>query len=165
MTNLEDRIWLTAHGGYRIPYNASLPLRKLRDASRPDEFGHILTELWDNLHHQGDVGLASYLAIPHIVSIGIERRSLDWKFIGLCTLIENCRIDERNPEIPPEYQDLYFDSLKELEKYLLLNFKNITDQTSLRLALALFATLNGQPDLGKAIGILDEDVARELVKR
>ena len=156
--DLENSIWPTLAGGYKIPYNASRPLRKLKDATQKEEFDNIFSELWDNLHHQGDVGLASYLSVPQLVSICMEKKSLDWNFIGLCVLIENCRIEKHNPELPGEYQDLYFDSLTQFERYLLLNFKNITDRTSLRLTLALFATLNGQPGLGRAIENLDEDV-------
>jgi hypothetical protein len=161
---LDDRIWATLQGGYKIPYNASKPLKKLRDATRQNEFAVIFAELWDNLHHQGDVGIASYLAIPQLVSICINKKSLDWNFIGLCVVIENCRLDGNNPELPEEYHNSYFESLSQLERYLLLNFKSITDQTALRLSLALFATVNGQPDLGKAIEILEEDVLQEFLE-
>jgi len=163
--DLDNSIWSTLEGGYKIPYNASRPLRKLRDATQQDEIKNIFTELWDNLHHQGDVGIASYLAIPHIVSICINKRSLDWNFIGLCVLIENCRLEDHNPELPKEYEHIYFDSLTKFEKYLLLNFKSITDRTALRLTLALFATVNGQPSLGRAIEILDDDVLSELLEK
>jgi hypothetical protein len=161
---LDDRIWATLQGGYKIPYNASKPLKKLRDATRQNEFAVIFAELWDNLHHQGDVGIASYLAIPQLVSICINKKSLDWNFIGLCVVIENCRLDGNNPELPEEYHNSYFESLSQLERYLLLNFKSITDQTALRLSLALFATVNGQPDLGKAIEILEEDLLQEFLE-
>ncbi len=156
--DLDNRTWASLEGGYRIPYNASRPLKKLRDAARQNEFEVIFSELWENLHHQGDVGTASYLAIPQLVSICISKKSLDWNFIGLCVLIEHCRLNGRNPEVPEEYQDLYFESLTQFERYLLLNFKSITDQTALRLTLALLATVNGQPGLGKAIELLDEDL-------
>ena len=155
--DLDNKIWLTAKGGYKIPYNASRPLRRLKEAKNPGEIQVIFSELWDNLHHQGDVGTASYLAVPHLVSICIDKNSLDWNYIGLCVLIENCRLSDQNPDLPEEYQDLYIDSLDRFEKYLLANFKNLTDRTGLRLTLSLFATLNGQPGLGKAIEILDED--------
>ncbi|HET9431599.1 MAG TPA: hypothetical protein VFO70_10510 [Chitinophagaceae bacterium] len=161
--DLDNRIWSTLEGGYRIPYNASRPLRKLKDAARQDEMDKIFTELWDNLHHQGDVGLASYLAVTQLTSICMTKRSLGWNFIGLCVVIENCRIEGNNPELPKEFQDAYFDSLTQFERYLLLHFKDITDRTALRLTLALFATLNGQPGLGKAIEILDEEVLPEFL--
>lgn len=163
--DLDNSIWATFQGGYKILYDASRPLKKLRDATRHDEYSVIFTELWDNLHHQGDVGTASYLTIPQLVSICINKKSLDWNFIGLCVLIENCRLEGHNPELPIEYQDLYFEALSQLERYLLLNFKSITDQTALRLALALFATVNGQPNLGRAIEMLDEDILPEFLEQ
>ena len=163
--DLDNRLWATFSGGYKIPYDASKPLRKLRDATRQDEYSVIFAELWDNLHHQGDVGLASYLAVPQLLSICINKQSRDCNFIGLCVLIENCRLEPHNPDLPPEYQNLYFDSLKELESYLLLNFKSITDQDALRFSLALLATLNGQPGLGKAIELLDEDLISEFLQQ
>ena len=163
--DLDNRIWATLQGGYKIPYNASRPLKKLRDATRQEEFAIIFNELWDNLHHQGDVGVASYLSIPQLVSICINKKSLDWNFIGLCVLIENCRLDEHNPELPKEYQDVYFEALSQFERYLLLNFKSITDQTALRLTLGLFATVNGQSGLGRAIEILDEDMLPEFLEQ
>jgi hypothetical protein len=163
--DLDNRIWATLNGGYKIPYNASRPLKKLRDATRQEDLEDIFTELWDNLHHQGDVGIASYVAVPQLVSICISKKSLDWNFIGLCSLIENCRLNGHNPELPNEYQDDYFQSLNEFERYLLLNFKGITDQTALRLTLALLATVNGQPGLGRAIEILDEDLLPEFLQQ
>jgi hypothetical protein len=163
--DLADKIWYHLDGGYKIRYNASIALRKLKEASRPDDFKGPFLDLWENLHHQGDVGLASYLAVPHIISICIEKKSFDWNFIGLCVTIENCRLNEHNPELPSEFENLYFDSLRLFEKYLLENFKNLHDRTALRLSLALFATLNGQPDLGKAIELLDEDEISALFEK
>lgn len=154
---LEDRNWGLLEGGYRIPYDASKPLRKLKGAEKANERQEIFDELWQNLHHQGDVGMASYLAIPHLIDICIESKSLDWNFIGLCVTIENCRLNGENPELPNQYDDLYFGSLTKFEKYLSVNLKNISDRTAFRLTLSLLATVNGQPRLGKAIENLDED--------
>jgi hypothetical protein len=163
--DLDNKIWATLQGGYKIPYNPSRPLKQLRDVTRQEDSEVIFKELWDNLYHQGDVGTASYLAVPQLVSICITKKSLDWNFIGLCVLIENSRLREHNPELPAAYQDYYFDSLTQFERYLLLNFKSITDQTALRLTLALFATLNGQPGLGRAIEMLDEDMLPEFLEQ
>jgi len=163
--DLQDPIWATLKGGYKIPYDVSKPLRNLQSAKDRGEMQIIFDELWQNLHHQGDVGLASYLAVPHLINICIDKKSLDWNFIGLCVLIENCRLHAHNPELPIEYDDFYFGSLIRFEKYLLLNFKNISDRTALRLTLALLATVNGQPALGKALENLNEDVLQDFLEQ
>ena len=160
---LDDRNWGLFEGGYRIPYDASRPLRKLRDAVNSKERQEIFDELWENLHHQGNVGVASYLALPHLIDICIESKSLDWHFIRLCVTIENCRLNGKNPELPIQYDDLYFSSLTKFEKYLSGNLKNMNDRTAFRLTLSLLATVNGQPRLGKAIENLDEDALDEFL--
>jgi hypothetical protein len=154
--DLQDRTWKTLEGGHKIIYDVSRPLRRLKDLGRSESMRALFDELWENLHHQGDVGLASYLAVPQLVAICMDKKSLDSNFIGLCAVIENARLSGNNPDLPREYDDLYFSALSQFEKYLLLNFKSISDQDALRLTLALFATINGQPDLGRAIQKMDE---------
>lgn len=130
---------------------------KIKDAANTKDRQEIFDELWENLHHQGAVGLASYLALPHLIDICIATKLLDRNFIGLCVAIENCRINGENPELPNQYNEIYFSSLMKFEKYLLANLKNIHDRDGFRLVLSLLATLNGQPQLGMAIEKLDED--------
>jgi hypothetical protein len=61
MLSLTDPIWHELEGGYRVPYDASKALARMeRGKSVWDEF-------WNELHHQGDVGVASYAAIPQLV--------------------------------------------------------------------------------------------------
>lgn len=163
--NLDNNIWSTLEGGYKITYDASIPLRQLQSTSDQTIIETVFAELWGNLHHQGDVGLASYLSLPHIVSTCIDKKSLDWNYVGLCVVIEHCRLSGHNPELPREYKTEYIDALKKLEQYLLSNFKSITDPDTLRLTLALFATANGQANLGRAIENLDEDVIQEFLEQ
>jgi len=162
---LENKNWGLLEGGYKIPYDVSKPIRKLKDTAGAKERQEIFDELWENLHHQGDVGVASYLAVPYLIDICIESKSLDWNFMGLCVTIENYRLNGENPELPIQYEDFYFSSLTKFEKYLSSNLKNINDRTAFRLALSLFATVNGQPGLGKAIEILDEDAVEEFLSQ
>jgi hypothetical protein len=161
--DLDNKIWTTLNGGYKIPYDASIQLKQLRKVDTKDLMIPIFEELWEELHHQGDVELASYYSVPQLISICIDKKSLDYNFIGLCVTIEICRLSETNPIIPKELEQEYFDSLKEFQLYLISNFDNITDDTSLRLTLAFFAITKGQHDLGKAIDNLDEDVLKEFL--
>ena len=163
--DLENKIWKSLEGGYKIPYDASIPLKRLQVTSDPVLINEILDDFWDNLHHQGDVGLASYLALPHLVEICSKKYNLGWSFIGLCLIIENQRHFETNPKLPVEFENYYFNGLKKMESYLLVNFKNITDPTAQRLALAFLATVNGQIKLGKAIEQLDDDILDEFLEQ
>ena len=163
--DLENNIWTNLDGGYKIPYDASVPLKKLRLTNDTELINKIFAELWDNLHHQGDLGLASYFSVPHLVDICIDRKSLDWNFVGLCVLIENRRLTNDNPLLPKKLEQDYFDALIKFEQYLLTNLKSIQDKTTFRWTLSLFATLNGQRELGKAIEQLDEDILEEFLQQ
>ena len=163
--DLNNQVWSTLEGGYRIPYDASYALKELKSTSDPKIINLILRGLWENLHHQGDVGTASYLSSISLIDICIDKKSLGWKYIGLCLVIEHCRRSDNNPEIPIEFKDDYFVALNRFEEYLLTNFKAIDDSTSLRLTLAFFATMHEQFDLGRAIEQLEEDVLAEFLER
>lgn len=163
--DLDNEIWGKLSGGYKIHYNASVPLKQLWLTDDSKLIENIFLDLWDNLHHQGDVGFASYLALPQLVNLCINKKSFDWNYIGLCLIIEQCRETEGNPSLPKDFEYEYFDSLEKLEQYLLFNFKKINNPTSIRLTLALFATINKQRKLGKAILNLDEDVLEDFLEQ
>ena len=99
--SLDDPLWSTLEGGYRQPYDASAPLKALRAG---DDIWH---ELWEELHHQGDVGAASYAAVPQLVSIcgGAAERGVD--FYALIALIEIERHRRHNPPVPGWLADSY----------------------------------------------------------
>jgi hypothetical protein len=161
---LEDKIWSTVKGGYRTAYNPAQVLQKLKASSDSATLAHLFEELWDNLHHQGEVGLASYMSVPQLVSICIEKQSFDFDYIGLCVLIENCRRKGNNPDLPVNFAESYFESLSTFTDYLLVNFKKIEDYDASRLALALFAIASGQPSLGKALEIMDGGILEEFLE-
>jgi hypothetical protein len=163
--DLDNPIWTKLNGGYKIPYNAAEPLSRLANPGTIAEQGSIFKELWENLHHQGDVDLASYLAVPQLIRICISKKSFNWNFIGLCVVIENCRGREHNPELPEEYKNYYFDSLKEFEKYLVSSLKNIIDETAFTLSLAFIAKVNGHTKLSRVLEILDSDEIDELLEK
>ena len=61
-------------------------------------------ELWEGLHHQGDVGEASYAAVPHLVRIYRERREFGWNTYAIVAVIELARDDGKNPKMPKWYE-------------------------------------------------------------
>lgn len=94
MLPLDDPRWNELAGGYRMPYDPSDTLRRL--ASGDD----VWDELWEELHHQGDVGEASYATVPHLVCIAKNLPRRDWNFYGLVSTIEIERHRKSNPPMP-----------------------------------------------------------------
>jgi hypothetical protein len=161
---LTNKLWSNLEGGYRIPYDASIPLQQLEQTNDPETINNIWAVLWENLHHQGDVGLASYLAVPHLVSICKAKSLFDWNLLGLCCVIEQERHSESNPELPQEYQDYYNRGLQELKEFVLAHINQVSDDTTYTLALATLATCSGRPGLGRLIILAeDKDILEEFL--
>ena len=95
MFSLNDERWYQLTGGYKTPFDPRPALAKL--SKLQDEVG-AWEELWEELHHQGDVGDASYAAIPELVRIhrigGIAR----WNTYSMAAIIDLART-ERGIEI------------------------------------------------------------------
>ena len=139
--------------------------RKLEQPNDPEIIEQVWKELWNELHHQGDVGLASYLALPQLVRIGKSKELFDWNLLGLCSIIEQQRHLESNPTLPPEFRDYYTKGLEELKQFVLYNLSRDLDDTTYIVALATLATCTGRTKLGKAIMELeDSDIAEEFLQ-
>jgi len=165
MITLDDPIWRTLEGGYKILYDASIPLRKLQQTNDIKVIQEVWTELWDELHHQGDVGIASYLAVPQLARIGVNKDLYNWNLLGICSVIEQQRHMGDNPQLPEEYQDYYNDGIQVLKQFIIANINRETDETTFRVALSTLAVCNGQIKLSKAISELEDDVLEEFLKQ
>ena len=166
MMELTDKIWKELEGGYRTLYDVSVPLSQLENADNPEIINEIWTELWDELHHQGDVGLASYLAVPQLVRIGVKKDLFDWNLLGICVTIEQQRHLGNNPELPAKFETYYQKGLEDLKKLVMKHLNQPLDATTLTMALSTLATCNGQIKLGKAIiEMEDEDLLDEFLAK
>jgi len=162
---LTDDGWKELKGGYKITYDVSIPLRLLQETEDKERINKIYEELWEELHHQGDVGLASYLALPQLVMIGRTKNLFDWNLLGLCSVIEQQRHLPSNPPLPDQYKEYYDNGLLELQEFITSNIGNAQDEITLRMALSALATCKGQVKLGKAIMELDDDVLDEFLEQ
>jgi hypothetical protein len=164
--NLNDEIWQEIEGGYKTPYDVSIPLKKLEETSDPEVIKTIWKELWDELHHQGDVGLASYLAVPQLVRIGKQKKLFDWNLLGLCSIIEQERHSDNNEPLPPEFNNYYYQGLEDLKEFVLNNLHHDMDDTTYIAALGTLATCTGRIKLGKAIiGLEDQSIMDEFLEQ
>ena len=154
---LTDKIWSEFQGGYKVPYDVSVPLRQLEQTTDPETIKKIWEVLWNELHHQGDVGLASYLAVPQLVRIGKSKGLFDWNLLGLCNIIEQQRHLGDNPTLPSEFQGYYNQGLEDLKQFVLDNINSNLDDTTYTIALSTLATCTGRIKLGKAIMELEDN--------
>jgi hypothetical protein len=162
--SLDDPKWEKLEGGYKgISYDASVTLRQLQQATTLQQAMPIYQELWDELHHQGDIGLASLYAVPHLVRIAKESKLVDWNILGLVTLIEVQRANTSMP-IPTKLKSDYNTAIQNLST---LATSVMSQGWSIELAsssLAAIAVSKGQVKLANAILNLDsEDVIEEFL--
>src|SRR5258706_16049593 len=99
MISLHDKIWQQLYGGYKIPYDVSIPLRELENLTDSEKEEEIYKELWEELHHQGDVGLASYLALPQTCKNRYSQKKFNCDILDICTTIEQQRHLGDNPTL------------------------------------------------------------------
>lgn len=163
---LTDETWKTYEGGYRTLYDASVPLRQLEQSTNPEELQNIFDELWNELHHQGDVGVASYLALPQLVRICKAKKIFDFNLLGLCCVIEQQRHLGDNPTLPEEFTEYYRKGLLDLKALVLANIDKDLNESVYTVALATLATCSGRTKLGKAIMELeDKDIMDEFLEQ
>jgi len=163
MILLSDSRWKTFDGGYREKYDASVPLSKLESEAKG--LDSIWSELWENLHHQGDVGIASYAAIPHIARIVRSREILNYNPFALAVTVELARDKCKNPKLPKWLKEDYFQALWDMAKYGCDSLKKEWDAGILKSVLALVAILKGNKDLGELIFEVDEGSEKTLLDK
>lgn len=121
-------------GGYRDVYDPFPALAKInvdRNAA--------MNELWENLHHQGDVDTAAYASVPALVEAG----ELD-----LVSTIEICRHYDCNPDIPSTLVDAYMTAIAKAIQTV------PADKENLQSYYALHASFHGQHDLALALHLM-----------
>ncbi len=109
---IEDERWRHYRGGYnRAIADLTSLLQKLvtGDASE-GEWG----VLWDELHHQGDVGEASYAVVPYLAEYAKRASTVAWHAFGFPVVVELARSNRGNPKLPAELEASYFAALREL---------------------------------------------------
>ena len=161
MLTLNDRRWEGLEGGYRRPYDPRPALRRLAGGGNVDD---AWQELWDELHHQGDVGEASYAALVALVDVQERRRDLDWNFYALVGCIETERHRKGNPALPSWLARAYERALQRALDLALADLQTSTGALVVRSALAVVALAKGQLELGALLGWLDESEITELVE-
>jgi len=163
MLNLNDPKWSQLKGGYRIEYDASESLRKLEQANNQNDIDEVMSELWDELHHQGDVDLASYYAVPHLIRIAKSKPRFVTDIIAIAITIEIER-HRNNPSLPTDLVGDYQDALRELGELAIHLINQPWELTLASIALSAIAVSKNQVGLARAISLLeDESILEEFL--
>jgi hypothetical protein len=120
--------------------------------------------LWSALCHQGDVYLASYAALPHLVEIARARSArLEVAPFDLIAAIEAARLQGKGPEIPEYLSGPYFAALAALPELAARLLAVPRSEAECRAVLAALAAAKGHGRLAAAIGELSPAVTEALL--
>jgi hypothetical protein len=155
----DDPRWVTLRGGYRLPYD---PRDALRSLERGTDVEAAWAELWNELHHQGDVGEASYAAIPHLVRIHARRAQPDWNIYAIAAVIDEARQCGSNPDLPLWLRQEYEAAWGDLVELGLRDLRHAQDDVLVRAALAAIALAKRQRTLAR-MALLTEDERMEML--
>jgi hypothetical protein len=160
MLNLSDPMWKGLEGGYGRPVDVSTLLSSLETGDRKTAWA----DLWRELYHQGDVGVGSYAAVPHLVRIHQAHGQSDWNTYALVASIELARGQGRNPEVPGWAQESYDSALQELALMGLTELpRSSTNKEVVRSILSILAIVFGARIYGRVLLDLEEDEVAELL--
>jgi hypothetical protein len=140
MLSLDDKRWQNLEGGYRAQFDARPLLSDLETNKNASAAWH---ELWYGLHHQGDVGAASYATVPHLVRIYRKRREIDWNTYAIVAVIELARDDGKNPKVPKWLEDDYFKAIRDLAEIGAAEVLQTKDPEEIRAILSILAISAG----------------------
>lgn len=157
MLSLDDQRWRELEGGYRTPFD---PRPLLSSLARGEDTRSTWDALWEGLHHQGDVGEASYAAVPHLVRIYRERGQIDWNTFAIVATIELARPEEGNPSLPAWLAEDYLGAIRDLGEIGIRQLSQTADHDVIRSILAVIAIRSGLREHGRIlVGYSDEEAA------
>jgi len=158
MLSFDDERWNHLTGGYRTPFDPRPLLRKLENGEENAAAWH---ELWGELHHQGDVGDASYVAVPHIVEIHRKSGVVNWNPYAIVACIESART-AGNPTIPDWLEKDYFRSIQELSQIGITEVSRANGPEEVRAILSIIAIAKGLRTYGRFLLKYSEDELADL---
>ena len=140
MLSFDDERWYHLTGGYKTLFDPRPSLRKLENQ---EDSVAAWEELWQELHHQGDVGDASYAAVPELVRIYRTESVADWNLYGMVAIIELARTEAQNPEVPDWLCEDYFRSILELAEMGANEILHADEAETIRAILGVIAIAKG----------------------
>ena len=158
MDDLDER-WDGLTGGYRTPYD---PRRALRSITADGDAAAAWKELWQELHHQGGVGEASYVSIVLLARWVAEKGVRDWNPYALAVTIEEARGKGENPSMPAWLAGQYAIAWEQLFNTALTVLPAADTEELICSLVAVLAIHKRQPMLAR-MAILTEAARQEML--
>ena len=158
MISADDPRWSALRSGYRMPLDPR-PLVENLEAGNPQA---AWKELWDELHHQGDVGEASYAAVPLMVEVHRKSGKPDWNVYALVSIVELARTEPQNPALPEWLSADYFRAIQELAEMGTREVLSATDPDAIGAILSIIAVAKGLRLHAKFLLMYQEEEMEEI---
>lgn len=162
MLSLDDNRWNDLTGGYRIKYDPRPLLAELERAQNKEAAWH---ELWEELHHQGDVGEASYASVPHRVRIHRASGIVNWNTYAIVAIIELARGKGNNPGVPTWLEEDYLRAIRELAEIGAAEIWRTDEPDAVLSILGIIAIAKGLRTHGKFLVEYSEDEMLDIESR
>lgn len=156
MRDLDDPIWKNLIGGYQIPYDASNALKKLESSNIEKDEDMVWEELWQELYHQGDIGIASLLTIPQLIRIYKLKNRANYQVFAFITAVELARI-KGVISIPNEFKDEYQQAMDQIPELIDLVKFQIWDSVLAASVLSATAIWKRKYKIAELISELEDD--------
>jgi hypothetical protein len=159
MLSFDDERWNNLMGGYKTPFDPRPSLQKLESQQ---DTAAAWEELWEELHHQGDVGGASYAAVPELVRIHHRGGAASWNLYAMVAIIELARTEPHNPELPDWLREDYLRSIQEPAQMGAKDILTADEQEAKRAILSVIAIARGLRMHGKFLVAYSGDELSEM---
>jgi hypothetical protein len=162
MLSLDDNRWNNLTGGYKMKCDPRPLLAELETEQNKEKAWH---RLWEVLHHQGDVGEASYASVPHLVRIHRTNGTVDWNTYALVAIIELARGKSDNPEVPTWLEENYHRAIQELAEIGAAEIRHADEPDTVRAILSVIAIAKGLRTHGRFLVLYSDAELLDIESR
>jgi hypothetical protein len=162
MLSLDDNRWNDLTGGYRMKCDPRSLLAELQTEQNKER---AWRGLWEELHHQGDVGEASYASVPHLVRIHRTNGTVDWNTYAIVAIIELARGKGNNPEVPTWLEEDYHSAIRELAEIGAAEVWRTDESDTVGAILSVIAIAKGLRTHGRFLVKYSEDEMMDIEAR